>query len=239
MGACLKCSSGVAPWKSGSARRRSYQSPEPTSAITIHQNRQRGLDPGGVQDTLEPIAHARQGAPHAPQAHAIVRWQSGIQQEEEQNGKGEVGEKQRPATMFAGADCRSPAFVEMLAKSAEPMRGDILRALGFFHDPRTYQTLFDNLHSAQVTDRMNSILGLKNLGGKEVIPALLAALNDPEAQVRQVANFALEGLTGHKVAVSADPSREESERVASNWHAWWREHAGSFSPPRPAACHDW
>ena len=133
-----------------------------------------------------------------------------------------------------------PAFVEMLAKSAEPMRGDILRALGFFHDARAYQPLFDNLHSAQVTDRMNSILGLKNLGGKEVIPALLAALNDPEVQVRQVANFALEGLTGHKVAVSANPSREESERVANNWHAWWREHAGSFSPLAAFhACHDW
>ena len=132
-----------------------------------------------------------------------------------------------------------PTFVEMLAKSAEPMRGDILRALGFFHDARAYQPLFDNLHSAQVTDRMNSILGLKNLGTKDVIPALLAALNDPEVQVRQVANFALEGLTGHKVAVYADPSGEESARIADNWHAWWREHAGSFSPPRPAPCHDW
>ncbi len=132
-----------------------------------------------------------------------------------------------------------PAFVEMLAKSAEPMRGDILRALGFFHDPRTYQLLFDNLHSAQVTDRMNAILGLKNLGTKEVIPALLAALNDPEPQVRAVANFALEGVTGHKVAVSANPSHEESAHVADNWHVWWREHAGSFAPSRPAPCHDW
>ena len=40
-----------------------------------------------------------------------------------------------------------PTLVEMLAKSAEPMRGDILRALGFFHDAETYQPLFDNLHS--------------------------------------------------------------------------------------------
>jgi HEAT repeat protein len=132
-----------------------------------------------------------------------------------------------------------PAFVEMVGKSPEPMRGDTLRALGFFHDARTYQLLFDNLHSAQVTDRMNAVLGLKNLGTREVIPALLAALQDPEAQVRQVANFALEGLTGHKVAVSTNPSREEAQRVANDWHAWWREHAGSFSPPQPAACHDW
>jgi hypothetical protein len=132
-----------------------------------------------------------------------------------------------------------PTFVEMLARSAEPMRGDILRALGFFHDPRAYQALYVNLHSAQVTDRMNAILGLKNSGGKEVIPALLAALNDPEVQVRQVANFALEGLTGHQVAVSPNPTRAEWERVAGNWHAWWRENAVNFSPPRPAACHDW
>jgi HEAT repeat protein len=131
------------------------------------------------------------------------------------------------------------AFVEMLAQSAEPMRGEILRALGFFHDAQAYQPLFDNLHSAQVTDRMNSILGLKNLGGKEVVSALLAALNDPEAQVRQVANFALEGLTGHRVAASANPSRDKPERLANDWHAWWREHAGRFSPPRAAACHDW
>ena len=132
-----------------------------------------------------------------------------------------------------------PAFEEMLAKSAEPMRGDILRALGFFHDARAYQPLYDNLHSAQATDRMNAILGLKNLGAKEVIPALLAALKDPEPQVRQVANFALEGLTGHQAAVSANPTHEESARLARNWDAWWREHAGTFSPPRPAACHDW
>jgi hypothetical protein len=132
-----------------------------------------------------------------------------------------------------------PTVVGMLAESGEPMRGDILRALGFFHEARAYQPLYDNLHSTQVTDRMNAILGLKNLGAKEVIPALLVALKDPEVQVRQVANFALVGLTGHQVAVSANPTREESARVAGDWDVWWRENAASFSPPRPAACHDW
>ena len=111
------------------------------------------------------------------------------------------------------------------------MRGDILRALGFFHDARAYQALFDNLHSPQVTDRMNSILGLKTLGAKEVIPALLASLNDPEVQVRQVANFAMEGLTGHKVAVPAVPTPEESRRIASDWHAWWRARRQLLTPP--------
>jgi HEAT repeat protein len=86
---------------------------------------------------------------------------------------------------------------------------------------------------------MNAILGLKNSGAKEVIPALFALLNDPEPQVRQVANFALESVTGHKIALSGNASREESARVASLWHAWWREHSGSFSPTPPGACHEW
>jgi HEAT repeat protein len=141
------------------------------------------------------------------------------------------------------AERGDPAFVPpllaSLAKSADPMRGDILRALGFFRDARANQALFDNLHSAQVTDRMNAVLGLKNLGTKEVVPALLAALNDRDPQVRQVASFALEGVTGYRVAVSTSPSAEEWQRVVGRWHAWWQEHAGSFNPPRPAACHDW
>ena len=159
------------------------------------------------------------------------------------DGAEPAGDPLRSYALLLLAEKADPAFIptllELLGKSADPMRGDILRALGFFRDPRAYQALYDNLHSAQVTDRMNSILGLKTLGTKEVMPALIAALNDPEAQVRQVANFSLEGLTGHKVAASANPSRQEPERIANDWHAWWREHAGSFSPPAPAACHDW
>jgi hypothetical protein len=132
-----------------------------------------------------------------------------------------------------------PALVEMLRQNPEPLRGEILRGLGFFHDARASQTLFENLHSAQVTDRMNAVLGLKNLGAREVVPALLAMLNDPEPQVRQVANFALEGVTRHKVDASEGATPQESAHAAELWHAWWRDNAGSFSPPRPAPCHDW
>ncbi len=132
-----------------------------------------------------------------------------------------------------------PVLLDTLSRSAEPMRGNILRALGFFHDAQAFQPLYDNLHSARMTDRMDAILGLKNLGMKEVVPALLAALNDPEAPVEQVSNFALEGLTGHKETLSANPTREEFQRAEADWHAWWRENAATFSPPKPAACHDW
>jgi len=117
--------------------------------------------------------------------------------------------------------CRAPARGKGRPRVYSGFPGDVrqqpgaharqyLAGAGFFHEARAYQPLFDNLHSAQVTDRMNAILGLKNLGGKEVIPALLVALDDPDVQVRQVANFALEGLTSHKVVVSDNSSGEES-----------------------------
>jgi len=159
------------------------------------------------------------------------------------NSAGAAGDSLRSYAVLLLAEKADPAFlptlVEMLSRSPEPLRGDILRALGFFHDARAAQALFDHLHSAQVTDRMNSILGLENLGSKEVVPALIAMLNDPEAQVRQVANFALEGVTGHKTPLPAKPAREESARMAGLWHAWWREQGGSFSPHQRAACHEW
>jgi len=187
---------------------------------------------------------ARLGTPAAWEA--ILKVARGAEPNASSESKDSAQEVEAPVRSYALlllAEKADPAFlptlIEMLAQNPEPVRGDVLRALGFFPDTRAYQTLFDNLHSARVTDRMNAILGLKNSGAKEVIPALLAMLSDPEAEVRQVANFALGGVTGHKIALSGKASREESARVAGLWHAWWREHSGSFSPPPPAACHEW
>jgi len=33
--------------------------------------------------------------------------------------------------------------------------------------------------------------------------------------------------------------KAEAETVSAHWHAWWREHNSSFTPPRPAPCRDW
>lgn len=132
-----------------------------------------------------------------------------------------------------------PALLEMATKGSGGLQDDALRALGFFQDPRAVQALYEKLHSEKPSDRMNAILGLKNLGTKETLPALMAMLNDPQPQVRQVANFALRGLTGEKFNLSEKAGREESARVAAQWHAWWREKGGSFVLPRPSPCREW
>jgi HEAT repeat protein len=132
-----------------------------------------------------------------------------------------------------------PALLDMVATGPEGLRDDALRDLGFFQDPRAIQALYKKLHSNNSTDRMNAILGLRNLGSKETIPALMAMLNDPEPPVRQVANFALQGLTGEKFRLSEKASREESARAVAHWHAWWREKGGNFVPTRPPPCREW
>lgn len=132
-----------------------------------------------------------------------------------------------------------PTLLEIVPAASVELRGGVLRALGYFHDPRANKVLFDKLHSQSVSDRENAILGLRNLESREVVPALLAMLNDPEAQVRQVAHFALQSLTGIKLSMSRSASRAESRRVAEQWHDWWRKSGGTFTPVRQPTCRDW
>lgn len=132
-----------------------------------------------------------------------------------------------------------PPLLELLSTGPATLRGEVLRSLGLFHDPRANQALFDALRSEPVTDRVNAVLGLRNLGTKEVIPALIATLSDAEAQVRQVGNFALQGLTGQKLVLPPNASPAASQRVAEQWHAWWREHGANFTPTPQPPCRDW
>jgi hypothetical protein len=138
------------------------------------------------------------------------------------------------------ADPKSvPAMLQLLAAAPASLRDDILRALGFFRDPRANQVLFDQLHSPRASDRVNAILGVRNLESKNAVPALLAMLDDPDDQVRQVANFALQGLTGRKFKAPDTSSSKEATGLAKRWHDWWLKHEATFQPIRQPACHDW
>lgn len=142
-----------------------------------------------------------------------------------------LGEKADPTFL--------PTLVELVSNGPEELRGDALRALGFFHDARANQTLFERLHAPSSRDRVNAILGLKNLESRDALPALMAMLNDPAPEVRQVAHFALRSLTGANLNLAPNASAAGAARVAEEWHAWWRGHEASFVPARQPACQDW
>lgn len=132
-----------------------------------------------------------------------------------------------------------PALMSLATHGPEALRDDALRTLGFFHDSRANSLLFEKLHSTQTVERVNAILGLRNLESKDAIPALLAMLDDPEPEVRQVANFALQNLTGEKFQPQDSASPQAARALAGRWHAWWRSHEAAFVPLRGSACHDW
>jgi HEAT repeat protein len=142
-----------------------------------------------------------------------------------------LGEKREQASL--------PALLGLVESAPPELRGDVLQTLGFFDDPRASQVLFDKLHAPKTLDRVNAILGLRNRESKDVVPALLAMLNDPAAPVRQVAHFAMQRLTGQRFTLSAGAARAESVRVAARWRAWWRENGASFAPVRQPPCRDW
>ena len=131
------------------------------------------------------------------------------------------------------------SLLAMLPGAPDSLRGEIIRALGFFRDTRANKELFERLHSHATNDRVNAILGLRNLDDKSVIPALIAMLNDSDAQVRQVANFALRNLTGQKIELSSTAPAQESVRVGSVWRAWWQKQGADYRPVRQPACRDW
>jgi hypothetical protein len=132
-----------------------------------------------------------------------------------------------------------PAILDIMGSASPDLRQDALRALGFFHSPRAAEVLFQKLRSPNSTDRVNAVLGLKNMGGKNSIPAILDMLKDPEDEVRQVANFALQGLTGQHFTLPASAGLAESAGAAKQWHDWWLAHAATFSPPSQPPCQDW
>ncbi len=132
-----------------------------------------------------------------------------------------------------------PTLFEILKSGPKSLQQDVLRDLGFFHDPRASQVLFDHLHSSDAAMRMNAILGLRNLNTKNVLPALFAMLSDPDEQVRQVANFALQNLTGQKFSLPQDATRTELSKTQKEWRDWWLGHNATFAPAPQAPCRDW
>lgn len=132
-----------------------------------------------------------------------------------------------------------PTIMEITSSASPDLRQDALRSLGFFHSPRAAEVLFQKLRSPNSTDRVNAVLGLKNLGGKNSIPPILDMLNDQDDEVRQVANFALQGLTGQHFKPPASSQSAESDATAKQWHDWWLAHAATFNPTPQPPCHDW
>jgi HEAT repeat protein len=97
-------------------------------------------------------------------------------------------------------------FDELIIALKDPekeKRQRAARALGEAADPRAIEPLMDLLHSHDEDDRQQASLGLRMIG-KASVPALVRALHDPDARVREIVARDLSILAGAFWGVDLD-----------------------------------
>jgi HEAT repeat protein len=118
-------------------------------------------------------------------------------------------------------------WVPDLASSVPGTRWQAVQALGETHDLGALPHLVPLLGDADIFVRMATCRSLSNLGGLEAVPALIDALEDEEAAVRDAAFVALKGLTDAytKESLPFDPLARDGDRSkrVKAWRAWWEE----------------
>ena len=132
------------------------------------------------------------------------------------------------ATEAAGA----PAWQGLLADLASPLAGtrwQAVDALGEVDDPAVIEHLIPVLRDPDVFVRMAGARALEKRGAMDAVPALIDALEDPEAAVREAAFVALNSLTGRDFRF--DPLAGDSDRAkrVKAWRDWWEKEGSSGS----------
>jgi HEAT repeat protein len=88
-------------------------------------------------------------------------------------------------------------------------------------DPELATVLLPLLRDADLLVRMGAARGLGSLGNPNAIPALIEALEDAEAPVREAAVFSLRLLTGLDLKYDPlAPAPDRARRVEA-WRRWW------------------
>lgn len=115
-------------------------------------------------------------------------------------------------------------LVEELASPNTSERWQAVLALGDTRDPAVSEYLLPALRDEDIFIRMVTARVLGDLGSPLGIPALIEALDDGEAAVREAAYLALRSLT--KRDFPFDPVTEDaSERARriKTWREWWEK----------------
>lgn len=65
----------------------------------------------------------------------------------------------------------------------------------------------------------------------QVVPALIARLEDPDPVVQLTANEELKRVTGQDFGFAAWLDADERKAAAERWRAWWSQHEASPGQP--------
>jgi len=139
-----------------------------------------------------------------------------------------------PAEPFAEPVAELPAeparpewwpLVADLASPSSGKRWQAVQELGNTRDPLVVEHVAPMLRDADIFVRMAAARVLGDIRSQEGVPALIDALEDGEASVREAALVALRAVTGEDIAF--DPVAKESERAkrVKAWRDWWKKAA--------------
>jgi hypothetical protein len=124
-----------------------------------------------------------------------------------------------------------PAWTTWVADLQSPNSGTrwtAVTALGETRDPSVAPHLTPLLRDSDVFVRMATARVLGDLSAPEGIPALIEALEDVEAPVREAAESSLRQITGRNFHF--DPLADEADRARKirAWQQWWRESRDNY-----------
>jgi HEAT repeat protein len=141
------------------------------------------------------------------------------------------------ASIFYSLGWKSPEAKRALMKDArtpdQALRLQVQWALGrVSDDPDVVDVLLDNMRNdAQPLFRDKAACALAHdqihlspLQKVRLFDGLIAALDDPKAQVRQIALQALQILTGQTKGYSSMAAPEERRRAVEAWRQWLEEY---------------
>ncbi|MEW6073789.1 MAG: HEAT repeat domain-containing protein, partial [Planctomycetota bacterium] len=115
-----------------------------------------------------------------------------------------------------------------LKNTSSSTRWQAVTALGDTADPAVAEYLVPMLKDVDIFVRMATARVLGDLRAPIGIPALIDALEDPEASVREAAVVALRAVTGREQ--NFDPNAKESDRAKAvrRWREWWEKAQDEF-----------
>lgn len=131
----------------------------------------------------------------------------------------------------AGADAapssNKPAWfplVEQLSSKRGSERWQAMTALVETRDPAVVPYLLPLLHDEDLFNRMATARMLGDLGSPAAVSALIEALRDENASVRDAAYLALRSITKRELPFDAhDADEAERQKRVKAWEEWWKK----------------
>ncbi len=121
-------------------------------------------------------------------------------------------------------------FVDDLESANSGVRWQAVQSLGGARDPAVVEILAPMLRDADIFVRMATARVLGDLGARSAVPALIDALEDSEASVREAADVALRAISEQDFQFDPGAKDAERQKRVKAWRDWWKKASEEARP---------